>query len=168
MVTRSEKQATIDQHKADDIQRDKNKAAEKEKEEMAAIATTAEAVRVAKATAAAKVDQEAKEQEEKGNPNQELKRKEEERKQTVQSTAEQDKKNKEEEEQKNGMADKTEQSSNLYLSPRHPPVKRSSYSPSLVSSVDTQEEGRNSNLVGPPKISKKLETDFEAAIDDIV
>ena len=70
MVTRSEKQATIDQLKADDIQRDKNKAAEKEKEEMAAIAKTAKAVRVAKAAVAAKVDQEAKEQEEKGNPNQ--------------------------------------------------------------------------------------------------
>ena len=86
----------------------------------------------------------------------------------MQSAAAQDKKNKEEKEQKNGMADKTEQSSNLHSSPRHPPVKRSSYSPSSVSSVDTQEEGHNSNLVGPPKISKKLETDFEAAMDDIV
>ena len=47
-------------------------------------------------------------------------------------------------------------------------MKRSSYSPGSVSSVDTQEEGQKSNLVGPPKISKKLETDFEAAIGDIV
>ena len=157
-----------DKLKSDKIQRDKDKATDKEKKTMAAIAKTAKASRVTKeAAAAAKVDQEAKGQEEKGNPNQELKRKEEERKQVLQSEAAQDTKNKEEKE-KSGMADKTQRSSKLYLSPRHPPVKRSSSSPGSVSSAETQEEGQMLKLIGPPKISKKLETDFEAAIGDIV
>ena len=92
---RAEKKATADKLKADKIQRDKDKATDKEKKRMAAIAKTAEAARVAKeAAAAAKVDQEANWQKEKGNPNQELKRKEEERKQVLQSKAAQDTKNK--------------------------------------------------------------------------
>ena len=85
----------------------------------------------------------------------------------MQSEAAQVTKNKEEEEKKSGMADKIQRSSKSYSSPRHPPVKRSSSSPALVSLADTQEEGQKLKLVGPPKISKKLETDFDAAIGDI-
>ena len=128
---------------------------------MAAIAKTAEAARVTK-EAAAEVDQGAKGQEEKENPNQEFKRKEEERKQVFQSEAAQVTKNKEEEEKKSGMADK--RSLKVYSSPRHSSVERSSSSPASVSSADTQEQGQKSKLVGTLKISKKLETGFDAAM----
>ena len=101
--------------------------------------------------AAAEVDQGAKEQKEKGNPNQEFQRKEKEQKQVLQSEVAQVMKNKEEEEKKkSGMADKSQRLSNLYSSSRHPPTKRSSSSPALVSSADTQDECQKLKLLGPP------------------
>ena len=105
--------------------------------------------------AAAEGDRGAKGQEEKENPNQEFQKKEEERKQALQSEAAKVTKNKEEEEKKKrGMADKPQSSLNLYSSPRHPPTKRSSFSPASASSAVTQGERQKLKICRPPSINK--------------
>ena len=117
-----------------------------------------EAVAAAEAEAVAKLDREAKGQDEKGNINKELQRKEEEQKQASQRTA-QDAKNKEEK-KKSTLADKTS-------SPRHPPTKRKFSSPASTLLTDMQDEEEKSKLEGPPKLNKKLLTNFEAGIGDL-